>query len=350
MKFLSIASEIKESIETRKYPPGALIPPTKELARTFRASQATIARAMQTLARDGFVQRIKSKGTYVLEPRKKRGFSSAPARRIGFAFHGFPSGLIDTHFIRQAYLGAEEVLRKSGKSIVILPDEGKSNEDYFRDIEALQVGGLLIYSIYNSALYRRFKEKKVPMVYLDFIDYELPVDQVTTDHLKAGAMTLHKLRELGHKKIVFFGNYQKSHLRNDVDHEYWWQAMQAEAKKLRFKHLKSRFVPFDAIPRMRESMLKVLQDHPDYTGYVCASTTYYDLLKDVLEKEKGPGDACDVVLFSDWPEEKFLGGRKVWQCRWDTRATGVKASEVLLDMMDGGPHKPMIHYLPVEIR
>jgi DNA-binding LacI/PurR family transcriptional regulator len=350
MKYLDIADELKKEIERKTYPPGSRIPHTLDLAKAFKVSQMTIARAVQMLARDGFVRRIKSKGTFVQEVKKKSGFSSRPDRRIGFLFHGHLTDLINTHFMNQAYAGAEGVCRRAGKSLIPLPDEGKPAEDYFRDLDASQVGGMLIYSMYSAPLYRNVKAGKTPAVCLDFIDYSLPVDQVTTDHLKAGALTMQKLHELKHQQIIFFGNYLKSRQQNDVDHEYWWQAIQAEAKRLKLKRLKSCFIPFEPLPAMKERVRKALSQNPDHTGYVCASTTYFTLLKEVLENEPGFEAERDVVLFADWREDKWLNGRKVFQCRWDTRAIGSKAAEILADIIAGGPHKPMIHYLPVEIQ
>ena len=205
MKFLHIALELRKSIEEKKFSPGERIPHTDELAKTYKVSRMTAARAVQQLAREGLVKRVKSKGTFIQDVQNKAGFAYGPERRIGLVFKGYLSALADTHHLQQAFLGIEDTLKAAGKSVILLASESKSPEEFTREIDANQLGGVVLHACYDAALYRHLRGRRMPMVMLDYIDYNLPVDQVTTDHLKAGALAFQQLRLLNHRKIIFFG-------------------------------------------------------------------------------------------------------------------------------------------------
>jgi len=350
MKYLDIAEKLQKDIEKGLYLPGNKIPHTYALASQFSASPVTIFKAVTFLAREGWVKRVKSQGTFVVDRTHKTSPKSGGQKRIGFAFNGTFSGLITTHFLAQSFMGAEETLRRAGKDVVTLPLCDKPLNEYLDEIAALGLSGVLAHSLYNPSFYKGLKDEKVPVVCLDYINYGHAIDQVTIDHLKAGVLALRKLHELGHRNVLFFGNRQRKRHHNDPDHEYWWQAVHAEARNLRLIKARPYFIPFDTPASMRESMRKALLDNANATGYVCASTTYFNLLKTIVENEplleKG---TRDMVLFADWHEAKRMASRKIHQCQWDTREMGRIAAEILLSIVKGGPHKPQIHYLPVEI-
>ncbi|MFH0921860.1 MAG: GntR family transcriptional regulator [Fibrobacterota bacterium] len=350
MKHIDIAEKLQGDIEKGIYLPGKKIPHTHALASQFSASPVTIFKAVTFLAREGWVKRVKSQGTFVVDRTHKPLPNMGGQKRIGFAFNGTFSGLITTHFLAQSFMGAEETLGQAGKRAVVLPMEDKPLNEYLDEIATLGISGVLAHSLYNPSLYKGLKHRNIPVVCLDYINYGHAIDQVTIDHLKAGALALRKLHGLGHRNVLFFGNRQRKRHRNDPDHEYWWQAVQAEAHNLRSIKTKPHFIPFDDTAKMRERMRNALLDQTDATGYICASTTYFELLKTIVENEplleKG---TRDLVLFSDWHEAKKIAVRKIHQCRWDTREMGRMAAEILLSNLKGGPHKPQIHYLPVEI-
>jgi DNA-binding LacI/PurR family transcriptional regulator len=342
---------LKKAIEDGKYVSGTHIPHTYDLIKLYKVSLTTIVRAVKLLEKEGLVKRIKSKGTFVLDKGIKEFFHLKKAEKVGLLFRGYLSSMMAAHFFVHAYQGMENALKKFNKSIIPLGTEGKPEEQYLEEIKNAGISGAVCYSMYEESIRKGLKAMNIPLVYCDFIDYNLPADQVTMDHLKAGSITLHKLYDLGHRRIIFFGNYKKTKRHNDPDHEYWRLACEAEAGFLHLKHFYSYFISFEGgLEEMKRKMKKILEKHTDCTGFICASTTYYELLKSLIE-ENPQLEAVerDVVLFSDWPEKKHIQDRIVYQCRWDTQEMGKKAAEILMEKLKGGPHRPMIHYVPVQI-
>jgi GntR family transcriptional regulator len=83
---------IRESIENGERKPGDSLPTEMEMMHTYKLSRATVRQAVLQLVNEGYLRRIKSKGTFVnLVPEKSRfigtlkGFAQE-MRRKGIAF------------------------------------------------------------------------------------------------------------------------------------------------------------------------------------------------------------------------------------------------------------------------
>lgn len=65
LPYLQIAASLRDKIEQGEYPPGSRLPPHRELARTFKAAQETIRRAVAQLQAEGLVETRGQHGTFV---------------------------------------------------------------------------------------------------------------------------------------------------------------------------------------------------------------------------------------------------------------------------------------------
>lgn len=63
--------ELKEALQSGKYKKGDKLPTEKELCQTHGISRLTVRRAMDELRREGFIHRLKGKGTFVTEPKRE---------------------------------------------------------------------------------------------------------------------------------------------------------------------------------------------------------------------------------------------------------------------------------------
>lgn len=351
MIYTDLYSKIKKDIETGIYKPGERIPHTKELVATYKISQTTVSKAVKLLEQEGLVRRIKSKGTFVQEAGTAAYLEYRKKERVGLLFDGYLSDYMDTHFMVQAYQGMEEVAKRNKKQIVTFPMADKTIPEYLKEIQSAGISGAILHSPYSTSIKSLFNSLTVPFVCVDFVDYGLGEDQVTIDHLRAGALALRTLHGQGHKDILFFGNYWQEESTPSRHHEYWSLAMAAEAKFLKVEKVLPCFIPMDNPDLLKRRMAEILTKHPEATGFACASQTYFGILKNLLEKDLHRAtDKNDTVLFSDLRTDLFINDRKVFQCRWNTRDMGTKAMELLLDRLRGGPNKPQIHYLPVRIQ
>jgi DNA-binding LacI/PurR family transcriptional regulator len=228
MKYLTLFNNLEKDIENGVYPVGSLIPHTKDLIEKYGVSLTTVSRAVKLLQRQGYVNRIKSKGTFVLDWKKRDYLELRKPDRVGLLLDGYLGEMLDRHYFVQAFRSIESCCSKVNKSVVVIARENRSMEDYLEAIKAMGISGLFVYSYYDEQLFNRLRKMKLPLVYFDFIDHNLPVDQVTLDHSRAGAIALKKLLDLGHRNILFLGNYDHRVRNIDVDHYYWWQGIEGQ--------------------------------------------------------------------------------------------------------------------------
>ncbi len=211
----AIYRELEREIAEGVYRPGDRLPSEAQLCERFGASRITVAKAIQSLQRDGMVTRRAGSGTYVQEPK------------IGDR-HQF--GLL----IPQ--LGSTEIFEPIcqgimraplAKSHVLLwgyaPGEGESDHDHTgqmaeqlcRQFIEQKVTGVffapLEYTVDREAANRRIVDMltraKIPVVLLDRCLERFPnrseFDLVGIDNGRAGYVVTQHLWEQGARRVVF---------------------------------------------------------------------------------------------------------------------------------------------------
>lgn len=68
-RYIQIAEQIRSQIVDGKYPVGSKIPTENELAALLEVSRPTIRQALDLLAREGRLVRVKGSGTFVSQPK-----------------------------------------------------------------------------------------------------------------------------------------------------------------------------------------------------------------------------------------------------------------------------------------
>nr|WP_036842359.1 trehalose operon repressor [Pontibacillus marinus] len=69
-KFLTIYHELVESIKNGEYPAQSTLPSENELADLYQTSRETIRKALNLLSQNGFIQKVRGKGSVVLDQNK----------------------------------------------------------------------------------------------------------------------------------------------------------------------------------------------------------------------------------------------------------------------------------------
>lgn len=69
-KYLSIYNEIVEKIQNGKIEPNTKLPSENELMQEYDVSRDTIRKALNLLAQNGYIQKIRGKGSFVLDINK----------------------------------------------------------------------------------------------------------------------------------------------------------------------------------------------------------------------------------------------------------------------------------------
>lgn len=69
-KYYAIYSELVEKIKAGEMKPGEILPSEHELTEAYNTSRETIRKALNLLAQNGFIQKIRGKGSIVLDVQK----------------------------------------------------------------------------------------------------------------------------------------------------------------------------------------------------------------------------------------------------------------------------------------
>lgn len=72
--FYQLKMAILEQIKNNKYPVGSLIPTESEFSSIFKISRTTVRQAIVELVKEGWLYRVKGKGTYVSKPKIQQSF------------------------------------------------------------------------------------------------------------------------------------------------------------------------------------------------------------------------------------------------------------------------------------
>ena len=65
---------ISDAIKEKQYRPGDAIPTEKEIGRYYQLSRTTVRQAIGELVQEGVLYRVKSKGTFVAEPKIRQEY------------------------------------------------------------------------------------------------------------------------------------------------------------------------------------------------------------------------------------------------------------------------------------
>ncbi|HSH36866.1 GntR family transcriptional regulator, partial [Schnuerera sp.] len=67
VKYLSIYNDIMDSIDNKTIKPGEKLPSENELMRKYDVSRDTVRKALDLLEGNGYIHKIKGKGSFVLD-------------------------------------------------------------------------------------------------------------------------------------------------------------------------------------------------------------------------------------------------------------------------------------------
>jgi GntR family transcriptional regulator of arabinose operon len=70
--YYQIGEQLRQAIEAGQYAPGEKLPPEETLAASFQVSRKTIRQSLNKLEKEGFVKRVKGKGSFVSSTFDKR--------------------------------------------------------------------------------------------------------------------------------------------------------------------------------------------------------------------------------------------------------------------------------------
>lgn len=318
--YQQIITSLLNEIDTGRLQPGDQVPSEKELTDQYQVSRITAKKALDQLAEEGVIVRIRGKGSYVnvsdaLANEDVTGREGKELRRgdrlIGAIFPSYTDGygLLLQYAVEKtiAELGGSLVIKRSNHSV----EEEEAAIDALLD---LQVDGIIVFPAdsreYNQRLLKMILDE-FPVVVVDRNLKGIQACTVHTDNKTAAYKLAAHLLETGHKHIAFISPDPNRTSTLEDRLAGFQQAFLASGTRLCSDYLITD-IPSGYSCKSSDThsgeyrlMKKLLEEHPQITAYVCAEYEIAIILYKLLESMglRVPED-CSIVCF-DCPDDPY---------------------------------------------
>lgn len=189
---------LRTSIQNGKLQPGEMVGTESAFAQKWGLARNTVRRAIDTLVRDGLLERRPGKGLYVKVP-------SSVARAVQVIV----PNLAWEHTLQIAR-GAQQAGSQAGIQIQIYDAHGRMELDLevVRRLPDRLMDGAIIVSVHHpsfSEVLFELKSAGFPFVLADQRLRDLEVPTVEIDNYRGGYIVGQKVAELGHHRACFVG-------------------------------------------------------------------------------------------------------------------------------------------------
>jgi len=201
---------LRGEIVSGKIKPGTQLPKDEALCRLYKVSFITVKRALQDLAREGLLIRIKSKGTFVrpgFVPNSPAIFQTNARERSLRKIITLIVPDIEDAFIQGIYKGIETVASRQGYLVAVQTSSQDVSRE-IKNIEQLKDGmtdGALIFpnwGRFNANQILELKQTGFPFVLVDRFFRDIKTDMVTVDNIEGAYRAVKHLIDLGHRRIA----------------------------------------------------------------------------------------------------------------------------------------------------
>ncbi|MCH3987551.1 MAG: GntR family transcriptional regulator [Lachnospiraceae bacterium] len=210
--YQQIYKDITDDIRSGKLDIGAQIPTASELAGTYNVSLITANTALNSLKEDGYIERVKGHGNFVISRDIPETDSPAAEQAQESGKGAGTIGVIMEHvsscFGLDYLYALDEAAHKRGYHILIRFSYGsrqRENEEilYLKQQKVRGFVCMPCHGTYYSTEILRLVLEKVPVVLFDKQMKGIPVSSVRTDNHGAIALLVSWLVSRGRKKIGY---------------------------------------------------------------------------------------------------------------------------------------------------
>ena len=197
--------QLRQLIESGQYLPGSRLPSELQLQRELNISRNTIRQAFHDAERDGLIERIPGKGTFVATRQRQQAMANE--RLIAFVTCDF-----DSEFERRLLHGAEHAARANGYRVVFYNTRQDFAEEnrLLDELSRNMAGGVVLWSYMRpehiQPLTQRIANGFPPVVLMDRTIEGLDCDYVASDNYGGAGMAVRHLLALGHQRIAFLSH------------------------------------------------------------------------------------------------------------------------------------------------
>ncbi|MCI9336941.1 MAG: substrate-binding domain-containing protein [Lachnospiraceae bacterium] len=321
-KYLQVKQSVRGQIENGILKPDDKLPTEAEYAALYNVSGITIRRALTELAEEGYIRRLKHKGTFV----SSAGGSAGGSRLIALIF--YVENHDDSSYIR-IIKGAQNMASACGYSLIVeWSDRDVSHEaDIMKKMLDMNVEGFLIYPydpVKSVGNYRWLEEKGLPFVLLDRYDINYPCYFSGCNNYDGAAIGTKMLLEKKHRKIRFVG-YEYFLKSEQERFEGFCDTMRREGAEAAEDYL-----ILDADYDMLAGQIK----RGEITALFCCNDRLaVKVLRELRERGIRIPEDVSVMGFDDWKGMSDMAD--LTTLRQDFDQVGANAAYLLLSVIQG---------------
>lgn len=202
LKYMQVVECMKDSIAKGILKPKDQLPSELELMEEFGVSSITVRKAMQTMAQEGIVYRVKGRGTYVADHQETQE-SAEDAKKVYLIFD--VEAALDAS-LTQIVQGIQRYY-KNRKRLLVLENYAFL-DDYLRHGQPEEDAGLIVYmnamdDEHKLETLRHLSQAGVRFVCIDRYLGHYPVNYVGANNHDGAYAAVEHLAALGHKRIAF---------------------------------------------------------------------------------------------------------------------------------------------------
>lgn len=351
LKYQMIAQQLREQILQGTYPPGAMLPTEQELCKSYNVSRQTVRAALDSLAKEGLIQRRQGSGSRVLDLQEPH---PQPQRTIAIITTNI------TEYIFPSVLREIEAVLSANNCTTMLyatsNQVGQERRILLDILNKKRIDGILVEGTKtalpnpNLDLYRKLMARKVPLVFFHGIYRDLDgCISVTDDNYRGGRLLVEYLASKGHTHIA--GLFKNDDMQGHQRYAGFVDALRDLNLPIEDNHIgwystENRMLVGNQAVGMDSIVLPTLKG---CTAVVCYNDQVaYPLMELLLSKRISVPEQMAVVSFDNSYFSNF-SSRRITSLSHGENNVGRSAAETLMAILEGKPaHSQQVPWELVE--
>ncbi|HOK55946.1 MAG TPA: GntR family transcriptional regulator [bacterium] len=200
--YKQIKEEILKKIEKGEYKVGDKIPSISELSKIYNVSNIVVRQALGELVKEGYLEGIPGKGTFVKEKREE---IKRDEKLVGLIF----TEMVGNPFFAEIFTGIESVLSSYGYHMVISVSYNivEREKRFLKEYMERGVRGIIITptevnrTVIDNEIFSELQRQNIPVIFVDRKIEGIDFDYISSDNVEGGYIATKYLISLGHKRI-----------------------------------------------------------------------------------------------------------------------------------------------------
>lgn len=202
-----LTAQLADAIASGRWPTGAKLPSTRELARRFGASRPTVHRALEALHAKGLVEPRPRSGWFLLRTAVPDNFKPIDAQPVFDEMADAP-----TNWVRSIFNRMQDVLDRENFGLLMLaqyqtgPDEVEKFWKRLNKLGDHVAGVLAVQPNALAPLHEQLDQRGIPWVVINRPHLGFTHNFVSADNDRAGRVIGRAIAAMGVQRIVFLGS------------------------------------------------------------------------------------------------------------------------------------------------